>query len=378
MSYELPLNMSYEVDLWKKIQGRFDAATKHAESEAERLRGTILTVTSDLASHYFNAHLADTQIELLQRIVDLYQKTEMLRDLRYRLGLDSLLDVLKAKEDVAEAEAVLEDAQRQRRYFENAVGALIGDTASAFRLMPKTLASLPPAIPAGIPSLLLIRRPDIAQAEKEMAAAYFLIGPAYAAFFPSLHLTGALGFLSPELSEFLTWKGHLWKWGANLFETIFDGFRNQSKLDMAKENLKRVEGIYRSTVITAFKEVENALNNVARQTEEFQDLTKSLDASERVVSLYERRFEEGLSNQLDVLKEKLEKIETECFQIQILGRLYQSTVQIIKALGGGWGLPSKENDGQTQSKTGNQDHRPEIVQDDGEGEFFQEESSCNG
>jgi multidrug efflux system outer membrane protein len=380
MSYALPLTMSYEVDIWQKNRGRYNVAKAYTEAELESYRASLLMLTSDLASDYFNAKTLDRQIALLSEKVMISQEMLRLRQLRYLSGLDNYVEVLTAIEQSEVNQAHYEDAVRQRRLFENAIGALIGKTASEFTLATDELNTLPPIVPAGVPSTLLIRRPDVAQAERKMAAAHALIGVAYASFYPAINLTGALGFLSPELGEFLTWGGRLWQWGAQIFQTVFDGKRRSSQLDFAKATFQETEGQYKKVILTAFREVEDALNNLEQEAKQADDYLRVWEAAGSTAAIFTRRFEVGVSSQLEVLSSRLQKIQAEQEFVHLTGLRYQATVQFIKALGGNWcseSTPAETDCGSAQGDDGDECHRPQIVQNDPGGQVLEKAPSGN-
>jgi multidrug efflux system outer membrane protein len=336
MIYEMPLDMSYQVDIWERYYGQYRAAKHYVEAEEDAFRATLLTLTADLASSYFNAHTLDTEIELMAELVDAMKALVQLREIRFKVGVDSKVDLLNAEQILGGLEAGYAELVRQRAQFENAIAVLIGASASQFTLEKSLIALEPPKIPAGLPSTLLIRRPDIAQAERMMASYHALIGVAYASFFPQLSLTGALGFLSPDLSNFLTWKGRLWDWGFQVFQTVFDGFRRLSTLDLSYAKYRESEGQYQNIVLTAFGEVETALSDIEQRGKEWVSLSRSNEAADESWHLYEDRFKAGVSNQLEVLQYKIDALGSKMNLVNNLGLRYQSTLQLIKAIGGAW------------------------------------------
>jgi len=334
--YALPVNMNYEVDIWRRYRGIYDAATMYAQSMTEEMRATLLMLTSDLASDYFNARVLDTQISILEEVAKLNGELLQLRQMRYLAGLDSYFDVLSASQGWENAVAVMEESMRQRGLFEDAIAVLIGQAPSQFCLAKEELSLTVPEIPVGMPASLLVRRPDVARAERQMASAHALIGVAYSSFFPSLDLTGGLGFLSPTRSDFMTWKSRLWEWGANIFQTIFDGWRRSSTLDAIYAQFRETEGAYRKTVLAAFQDVEDALNNLEYQGQESEHYEKSWEAALVSANLYARKFETGVSNQLDVLNARIAEYNAQQSWVNMNGQRFQSTIQLIKAIGGSW------------------------------------------
>jgi len=334
--YAIPFDMSYEVDIWGKNRGKYNSAKINAEVKQEDYRASLLMLTADLASNYFNLRTFDTQIELLRTVISVYTDLLKLHQVRYLVGLDSYIDVLAAIQQYENAEAQYEEANRQRTLFENAIAVLIGEPASCFTLAPDPLQADPPQVPSGIPSAIMVRRPDIASAERNMASIHALIGVAYASFYPAFNLTGALGILSPELSEFFTWNARFWQWGVSIFQTVFDGGRNCSNLDLAYARYKETEGTYRKTVLVALKEVEDALTNLQQEKKQADDYFQSWQAAERTKELFDLKYKVGTANQIDALKAQLVEIQAERTWVGTLGLRYQATVQFIKALGGSW------------------------------------------
>lgn len=357
-SYILPLTMNYEIDLWGKFRGRYNSALLEAESEEEAFRGSLLTLTSELASNYFNMRTLDTELEFMHQIVNLRKQALGLSQLRFDAGLVDLSEVQNATLSLSQDEAEYEDLKRQRTLFENAIAALIGSPASNIQLHSLPLRGAPPSIPAGIPSSVLIQRPDIARVERKMASVHALIGVAYSSFFPSFSLSGALGSFSTQLRDFLTWKSRLWQIGVNIAQTIFDGWKRSSELDAAWARFRETQGDYLKTVLMAFQETEDALNNLDRQREAQEKLRQSVDAAKSNWNLSDKRYKEGLANLLEVIESKRIELNSLRQEANVLGLRYQSTVQLIKALGGRWQAPSfeaaaEEKIGSGESEEGN-------------------------
>lgn len=334
--YFLPVNLSYEVDLWGKYRGLYDSAVFNSEAVVEAYRTSLLTVTSDLASHYFNMRSADAQIEILQRTRELNQNFVKLTRDRFTKGLVSNLDVASAELQLSNTEAEYYDVVRQRNLFENAIAALVGMPASDLRIEAQPLLQTPPIIPVGIPSTILEQRPDIAEAERKMASEHAQIGVAYASFFPSLSLTGSLGYNSPDLHQFLSWKSRYWEMGATSSQFLFDANRRCSNLEIAWARFREAEGSYQQVVLTAFQEVEDALTNIEFQEKQMASLGRSVQAANLTRTLSTNRYKSGLVNYLDVITSDQNELVARRNYQNILGQRYQSTIQLIKALGGSW------------------------------------------
>ncbi|HAB99879.1 MAG TPA: hypothetical protein DCE71_08665 [Parachlamydiales bacterium] len=335
-SYQLPIAMTYEVDLWCKYRGTYNAAAIYAQAQDEAVKATMLTLSTELASHYFNLRTLDMQIDLLKQVLQLRKETLSLVHSRYESGLVSYLDYLSSEKALADTDAEYQESVRQRALFENSIAALLGTVASEFHLEPSPLWKEPPVIPSGLPSDLLIRRPDLAQAERNMASFHEWIGVAYATYFPGITLTSHLGYSSPELSRFLTWTGRLWQLGVDIAQVIFNAGRNRSYVEAAFARFNEAKGSYEQAMLGAFQEVEDALNYIEQYALQSTDLQNAYRSSQDFFSLSQLRYTKGLVNHLDTLSAQRAALDAKRSWMNALGRRYQASVQLIKALGGGW------------------------------------------
>lgn len=336
LQYFLPLNLSYEVDLWGKIRNQVDSAVYHAEAEAENYCAALLSLTADLASNYFQLRGYDAQIEFLQKTLETRQKNLELTQSRFSKGLVNYLDVTQAETDFFSVKAHLIDVQRLRTLSENQIAVLIGVPASCFQLEFNPLINPPPTVPPGMPSTVLLKRPDIAQAEREMASQHAQIGVAYASFFPALSLTGTIGFSSPDLSQFLKWISRYWMLGANSSQMIFDGGRDCANLQAAFARFREASGGYQQQVLVAFQEVENALNNIDLHAKQAEALMETVNSAKKATQLSKNRYVNGVSIYLEVVENERIELEAEINWVQVLSLQYVDTVQLIKALGESW------------------------------------------
>lgn len=334
--YSLPFNLSWELDLWGKLRGQYDSAKFNAEAELEALRATLLSLTTDLATSYYQLRSLDAQIVLLADTRQLRQESLDLAQNRFDKGLISYSDVANATLALSNVESELFDTQRQRTLQENIIALLIGRPASEFCLPPLPLFSAPPCIPPGVPAEILLQRPDLAQLEREMASQHALIGVAYASFFPSVKLTSTLGFFSPEGDQFMTWRSRYFSWITDLAQPIFDGWRNCSNLRLAWARFGEADDNYREQVLVAFREVEDALNNLDLQAKQSQSLDIAVEAASTVAKLAKTRNQKGLVSYIEVIDGQRQQLDAQRNQLNLLGVRYVSTVQLIKALGGTW------------------------------------------
>lgn len=334
--YILPMLLSYELDLWGKYRSQVDSDFRNAQAKYEAYRTALLSLTSDLASSYFNLRFLDTTIQLLQDTIESRRTTYKLAKTRYDNGLTNVADLTSASLELSNTESEYFDAVRQRGLQENVIATLIGMPASEFCIAPMPLEQTPPAVPAGIPSTILLRRPDIAEAERNMASQHAEIGVAYASFFPTFQLTTVFGYLSPTWKDFLTWKSRLFAFGGDMMQTIFDGGRKSGNYEMAIAKFNETYGTYRQQVLTAFREVEDALNNLEFQKKQSDSLQQSVDEATKLTALSMNRYKQGLTNYIEVVTNERSELNAKRSYVNLLSARYQSTVQLIKALGGGW------------------------------------------
>ncbi len=343
--YQLPVSMAYEVDLWGKFRGTYNAANIYAQAQDEAVRVTWLTVSTEAASHYFNLRALDTQLDLLKQVEALQKRIVDLTRSRFEAGIVSYLDYLEAEKLLSDTDAEYQDTLRQRALFENAIAALLSTIASEFHLPHRPLCLEPPQIPAGLPSQLLIRRPDLAQAERNMASFHEWIGVAYSTYFPGISLTSALGYSSPDLSQFLTWTGRLWQLGVNIAQVLFNGGRNRSYVNAAFARFNEAKGAYEQAVFNAFQEVEDALSNVKQYHGQWSCLQNAYQSSFDFSKLSSLRYEKGVVGYLQALQAEKAEIDAKRQWMNALGQRYQASIQLIKALGGGWESRRGEGEG---------------------------------
>jgi outer membrane protein, multidrug efflux system len=337
LQYLLPMDLSYEVDLWGKIRDQYDSAVFNAEAQSDAYYNVMLTLTSDLASAYFQLRGYDAQIDLYKATIQTREKNLQLTQNRFNKGLVTYLDVTQAQVDLANASASYEDAIRLRKLAENQIAVLTGAFASDFCIEHRPLRDSPPVIPAGIPSTVLLRRPDIAQNERAMASQHALVNAAHANFFPSLTLTGALGYSSPDIRQFLKWISRYWAAGANASQMVFDGGRDDYNLEAAWARFFEATGTYQQTVLTAFQEVEDSLNNIEQYHKEARQLQIAVEASRKATGISLNRYQRGVAIYLEVVENERLQLQAETNYVNVQSLLYVSTVQLIKALGGGFG-----------------------------------------
>lgn len=351
MQYVLPLNLSYELDLWGKYRGKVDADFKTLEAKIDAYRAAQLALTAELASRYFNLRFRDAALKVLEKTIALREKNYNIAKTRYDQGLINASDFLSASVELATTKSDYDETLRLRGLEENSIAVLIGVPASQFSLPRNPLRDLPPLIPPDLPSTILLRRPDIGEAERNMASLHKEIGVAYASLFPSFSLTGTIGYLSPTFEDFLTGKSRYWSFGVDLFQTVFDAGRKCGNIEVAYANYHEARALYQKQVLTAFKEVEDALNNLTFQKQQAETLRESVEYAAKLYKFSMNRYQGGIANYIEVVTNERTALSTELNYVTVLGARYQATIELIKSLGGGWGLlqaPSEEPCGSCQ------------------------------
>jgi len=335
------LTASYEVDLFGRIADNVAAVRSDYQASAANYHSLLLALQADVAQTYFALGQTDAEIVVLQATVQLRAESLQLVQRRFDAGDISELDLARAKTQLSLAQNDAIALERRRAELEHALAVLLGRAPASFDLARAPLLAEVPAIPAGLPSTLLERRPDIAAAQRLMAASNSRIGVAKAAFFPVLNITAYGGFESSSLSDLFNWSSRTWAlgplFGTMLTGPIFDGFRNQSNLERSYSALEESVAGYRQTVLTAFAEVEDnlaALRTLAGQADAMRD---SANSAERALKIADTRYRAGATGYLDVIDAQRTLLEVQLIDVRIRGARAVSTVALVRALGGGWG-----------------------------------------
>src|ERR1700723_9966 len=333
---QLPLELSYEVDLWGRIRRGVAAAGEKAQASAADLESVNLSLHAELAIDYFELRSADAQQRLLDDTVKAY--TDSLQLTRDRLdgGASPESDVAQAKTQLDTARVQATDIGVRRARYEHAIAVLIGRPPASFALPAASLEAEPPIIAVGIPSELLERRPDIAAAERRAAAANEQIGIAIAAYYPSLPLNGVAGFESSALKPWFNWPSRLWAVGLSMGETVFDGGRRHAKTEAARAHYDAAVADYRQTALTAFQQVEDNLAALGILEHEAVQQDEAVDSAKNNLRLFADRYVGGRDNYLQVITAQTEYLDNERNQVEIRRRRMEASVLLVKALGGGW------------------------------------------
>jgi NodT family efflux transporter outer membrane factor (OMF) lipoprotein len=332
----LPVDVSYEADVWGRVRRTVEAARAQAQATAGDLESVNLSLHADLASDYFQLRSLDAEEQLLQSTVKAYQQALKLTEDRYHGGVASAVDVAQAQTQLESTRAQALDVGVQRAEFEHAIAVLAGEPASTFSLPVSPLVNPPPAIPPGLPSELLERRSDVAAAERRMAAANAQIGVAKAAYYPLLSLTGVAGLEGTRLTTWFLGPSAFASAGASAVVTVFDVGRRRAVSDQAKAGYDQTVANYRETCLTAFQEVEDNLAALRILADEAATQDAAVAAAEHSLELSTNRYKGGVANYLEVTTAQSAALTDQRVAVEILGRRVTSAVLLIKALGGGW------------------------------------------
>ena len=335
-TFSLPFDLSYEVDLWGKVRRSFEAVRAEAQASEAAYETVLLSVTAEVARNYFLLRALDAEHEALQHTVELRREAQRIVNSRVEVGLASELDKARVMAEVKTAEAASLDVERQRAELEHALAVLCGQVASEFAVAPKAWDASPPGVPPGIPSRVLERRADVAEAERSMAAANARIGVAKAASFPVVMLTGSAGWQASKFEHLITADSVVWSLGPSISVPLFAGGRNLANLDASQADHRQAMAEYRRRVLVAFQEVEDATAAIRLLAQQQQAQTGVVEASQRAATLSLNRYTQGLVSFLDVVDAERARLEAERQAAQIRGRRMAATILLIKALGGGW------------------------------------------
>ncbi len=334
--FQIPLELSYEVDVWGRVRKTVESQRSQAQASAADLATVNLSLHAQLALFYFQARSLDAQEQLLNSTVTEYERAFQLTESRFQGGLASEVEVQQASTQLETTRAQAIDVGVLRAQNEHAIATLIGQPASSFHLSPLPLTSPPPSIPLELPSALLERRPDIAAAERRMAAANAQIGVAKAAYYPNISLGAAGGFESGIITTLLSGPSIFWSAGASAIAPIFDGGRRRANMDQAIAAYDQTVANYRETVLGGFQQVEDNLAALRILENEADTQQRAVLASQKYLELSLTRYRGGITSYLEVTTAQSAALTDEVTAVNILGRRMTSAVLLIQALGGGW------------------------------------------
>jgi NodT family efflux transporter outer membrane factor (OMF) lipoprotein len=334
--FSLPFDASWTPDLWGKVRNLVKGNVAAAQANAADLANAQLTAQAEVAVDYFELRSQDDLIALADATVKAYGESLALTRAQYETGIGS-------DEPVAQAQVQLQTTQAQatnlgiaRAQYEHAIAVLVGQPASTFAVVVRPSNVQPPAVPFGVPSQLLERRPDVAADERLMAQANAQIGVADAAYFPTLTLSASAGFESTTAANWLTWPARFWSVGPSLSETIFDGGLRSATVAQYRAAYDQAVATYRQTVLTAFQQVEDNLASLRILSQEIGQQDQAVASSQRYVNLATDRYQLGLDPYLDVITAQTSLFSNQQTNVNLRLQQLTASVQLIEALGGGW------------------------------------------
>lgn len=344
--YDASLGLSWELDLWGGIRRGVESAEASAQASAADLAGAKLSAQAALASTYYQLRVLDVQADLLDRTIESNARSLQLTRNLQRAGLSDKGDVAVAQTQLDTVRAQRLDIQWRRAQLENAMAVLLGQSPASFDLPVKVdLSVKPPEIPVGVPSALLQRRPDIAAAERRVAAANAQIGVATSAWFPDLSISGSAGYRSRQFAQWFNAPAQFWALGPALALALFDGGRRQAQIDDANAAFRAQAASYRLTALTALQEVEDALVQL-RVLAQVQTVQRSaVSAARESLRIRRNQYEKGLVDYLSVAVLETTLLNNERNAIAVMGDRLAASVRLVAALGGGWSVDQLTNAG---------------------------------
>ena len=335
-TYSLPIDVSWELDVWGKIRRSVESSEASAQASAADLEAATLSARADLAQDYFQLRSLDAQKQILNESVVAFQKSLDLTNNRYNAGVASRGDVVQAETQLKTTQAQAIDVGVQRAQLEHAIALLLGKPPANFSVSVAPLRAVPPSIPAGVPEELLQRRPDVASAERSAAAANAQIGVAQSAYYPNVSINSQGGFESSSLAKWFSVLGRFWSAGISATETLFDGGLRGAQVEQARAAYDASVAAYRQSVLTGFQEVEDNLAAQRILTSEAQAQDEAVTAAQQSLAVTMNQYQAGIVSYLNVVIVQTTALTNERTAADILGRRLTASVLLVKALGGGW------------------------------------------
>jgi NodT family efflux transporter outer membrane factor (OMF) lipoprotein len=334
--HTLPIDVSWEIDVWGRIRRTVEANEANAEANTADLEAAKLSARAELAQDYFLLRTVEMQRQLLDETAVAYQKSLDLTNNRYNSGVASRGDVLQAETQLKTTQAQAVDTDVQRAQLEHAIALLIGKAPADVSIAVVPLKTTPPELPAGVPEEILKRRPDVASAERQMASANAAIGVAVAAYYPNLSVNSTGGFESSSASKWFSWMGRFWSAGLSMTQTLFDGGLRSAQVDQARANYDATVANYRQTVLTGYQEIEDSLAAQRILRDEADVQNAAVQAAQQSLTVVLNQYQAGIVSYLNVIVAQTIALSNQRTAVDILGRRLNASVLLVKALGGGW------------------------------------------
>jgi multidrug efflux system outer membrane protein len=338
----LPLDLSYEVDVWGRVRRSLEAAKAQAAASIDDAAALRLAVQTDVAQDYFGLRLLDSQLEILGRSVAAYEEQVRLLGVQVETGLASEISLNQAQAQLQSTLAQQSDVARARADEEHALAILCGEAAPGFSLASQPLGdATPPAVPPGLPASILTRRPDVAEAEQNLVAANAQVGVARADLYPRLNLTASAGVDSSAISSLFEWQSRVASLVAGITAPLFEGGRLRANLDAVRARHRQAVAAYVAQVLVAYGDVEDALTDLNAQTAQVAHLREAVRASENYRRLADVQYNNGLVDYLIVIDAERTLLSNQLALAQASSMQLSASIHLIKALGGGWQIPTR-------------------------------------
>jgi outer membrane protein, multidrug efflux system len=334
--FTVPFSVSYELDLFGRVRRTMEAANASLQGSAADLENVRLVLTAELAADYFNLRESDREAGVVRESVEIQQKELDLINHRHEGGIANGLEVAQQAALLDSTATQLSLVLQQRAQFEHAIAVLIGKSASAFSLAEAPLDATPPAIPTGVPSEILERRPDVATNERQMAFENAQVGIAMTAFYPHITLSGSGGWESRDIATLANAPSAFWSLGGDLLQPILNGGRNRANLASTRAAYDESVANYRESVLEAFQQVEDGLSGLALLDQAMKTQQAAVTDSRRALELANNRYVGGVTSYLDVITAQSTLLTNERLATQLLGQQMTTSVFLVKALGGAW------------------------------------------
>ena len=334
--FVVPFSVSYELDLFGSVRRNLEAANASLQGSAADLENVRLVLTAELAADYFNLRESDREAGVVRESVEIQQKGLDLVTRRHDGGIANGLDVAQQAAVLDSTATQLSLVLQQRAQYEHAIAVLIGKSASAFSVAEVPFNAAPPAIPTGVPSEILERRPDVATSERQMAFENAQVGIAAAAFYPHITLSGSGGWESRDIATLVNAPSAMWSLGGDLLQPIFNGGRNRANLALSRTAYDESVANYREAVLEAFQQVEDGLSGLELLDHAAKTQAAAVTDTRHALELANNRYVGGVTTYLDVITAQIALLNNERLATQLLGQQMVTSVYLVKALGGGW------------------------------------------
>ncbi len=334
--FTVPFSVSYELDLFGRVRRNLEAANASLQGSAADLENVRLVLSAELAADYFNLRELDREAGVVRQSVEIQQKGLDLVNRRHEGGIANGLEVAQQAALLDSTATQLQLVVQQRAQYEHAIAVLLGKSASAFSLAEAPFNAAPPAIPTGVPSEILERRPDVATSERQMAFENAQVGLATAAFYPHITLGGSGGWESRDIATLVNAPSAFWSLGGDLLQPIFNGGRNRANLAASRAAYDESAANYRESVLVAFQQVEDGLSGLALLNQAAKTQQAAVADSRRALDIANNRYVGGVTTYLDVITAQSTLLTNERLATQLLGQQMVTSVYLVKALGGAW------------------------------------------